>query len=335
MRLRRTIQLLFFSNKPFRFIILAFILITYGILGKNLFSTPPKVFGPPRGVITTLVRSNNQSILLTINMIHSVLKFHSINSNRSYPFIIFHDHNFTTSMRQHISSCILNSHKYAQILFALVDFQTSIQPSNTSPREKPIGYRLMCRFWTYDIFHHPAIVQGRYDYVMRMDDDSYFFDEIREDLFAYMQMEELDYVYRATYMESRVPMESILQRYIGDAQHDMRCIYNNFFIIRLKWYYESKRIQSFVGELLKDDLILREYIGDGCIHAAMLEIDSNAKMELMTDLPYGHNFHVMPSYQLNWKFYAKSSFYEQIQNSCDHLIVIRSTGVLRRINLLE
>jgi hypothetical protein len=50
--------------------------------------------------------------------------------------------------------------------------QTSIQPSKESPVDKKkIGYRLMYRFWTYDVFYHPAIVQGRYDYLMRMDED--------------------------------------------------------------------------------------------------------------------------------------------------------------------
>ena len=55
------------------------------------------------------------------------------------------------------------------------------------------------------------------------------------------------------------------------------CIYNNFFMIRLKWFYESKQVQSFLRELIQDDLMLRQYIGDGCVHAAMLKIDNTSQ----------------------------------------------------------
>ncbi|CAF3948449.1 unnamed protein product, partial [Rotaria sordida] len=47
--------------------------------------------------------------------------------------------------------------------FELINFQTSIQPSDKSRLEKPIGYRLMCRFWIYDVFYHPAIHRGNYE----------------------------------------------------------------------------------------------------------------------------------------------------------------------------
>ncbi|CAF3893555.1 unnamed protein product, partial [Rotaria sordida] len=127
-------------------------------------------------------------------------------------------------MRQQILSCIFQTNKQIKISFSLVDFQTTVKPSNTSRLEKPIGYRLMCRFWIYDVFYHPAVRRGK----------------------------------------------NILK---------LGCIYNNFFVIRLKWYYESKQVQNFVHELIEDDLILREYIGDGCVHSAMLEIDSQANVQ--------------------------------------------------------
>ena len=85
-----------------------------------------------RGVIVTLIRSNNQSIFLTINMIHSVVKFHSTNNSYLYPFLIFHDQNFTSSMRQQILSCVLKSNKQIQISFALVDFQTKVEADKGS-----------------------------------------------------------------------------------------------------------------------------------------------------------------------------------------------------------
>ncbi|CAF4589081.1 unnamed protein product, partial [Rotaria sp. Silwood2] len=96
-----------------------------------------------------------------------------------------------------------------------------------------------------------------------------------------------------------------------------------FFVIRLKWYYESEQIKSFVHELIQDDLILREYIGDGCIHSAMLEIDNRDKVERLANIPYGHNLHVMP------RGYVKV-FDEEMNKSCEQLTVLRDVrGILK------
>ena len=270
-----------------------------------------------RGVITTLIRSSNQSVLLVMNMIHSVIQFHSARDNHQYPFIIFHDENLTLTMRQQILSCVLKNNTRINISFALVNFQTSVEPAVESQLNKPIGYRLMCRFWTYDIFYHSAVIQGQYDYLMRMDGDSYFSDTTNKDLFLYMKRKNLDYMYRSTYWESSTPMDPILELFsIKPRWFRLNCIYNNFFLIRLKWYYETEQVQDFVQELIRDDLMLREYIGDGCAHAAMLKVDRQVKVKFTTDFSYGHNFHSMPSGQSRISFKETNGFLEKIKNSC-------------------
>jgi hypothetical protein len=154
---------------------------------------------------------------------------------------------------------------------------------------------------------------------MRMDADSYFSDATKKDLFLYMKCKNLDYMYRSKYWEPNTPMDSI---------------YNNFFIIRLKWYYETELWQYFVHELIRDDLMLREYIGDGCAHAAMLKIDSGMKVKFMKDFPYGHNFHVMPPTSSGTSYIKKSRFLEEIKESCRQLTVLRgSKGTLTLINV--
>ena len=268
-----------------------------------------------RGVIVTLIRSTNKSIFLTVNMIHSIVKFHTIYSTYMYPFLIFHDENFTSSMRQYILSCVHKTNKTIQISFAAVNFRTNIKPNVRSPLEKSIGYRIMCRFWIYDVFYHPAIIHGHYDYLMRMDDDSYFFDVTKKDLFQYMESQKLDYIYRSFYGEPIRPMEPVLKRF-NKTMLQYGCIYNNFFIIRLKWFYESKVVQSFLHELMKNDLILREYIGDGCVHAAMLEIDDQVKVEHVIDISYGHNYHVMSSGYERWSFDEFNRFSDEKEKSC-------------------
>lgn len=333
MRLPKMIRILLFSNKPYRFVLLASLIILSGIFIKRspLLKNPTRKSANFRAVITTLVRSDDRSIYLVMNMIHSVLRYHPYpnSSNQSYPFLIFHDHNFTLLMRQQILSCVLNTYPLANISFALVYFNTTVKPSRSSPQSKSIGYRLMCRFWIYDIFYHPAIVQGQYDYLMRMDDDSYFFDRVSYDLFQHMHHTDLDYIYRALYDEPTEVMNMILAQYVDDLLVRLNyCIYNNFFAIRLQWYYQTKSIQAFIHDLLKDDLILREYIGDGCVHGAMLKLNSKTNRRQIVTTAYGHNYHVLPMFQRSWKFNPTQNFVREINETCARLALISPNGTV-------
>ncbi|CAF2627077.1 unnamed protein product [Rotaria sp. Silwood2] len=320
--LKNAIRALKYLRRRRKLIVIVVVLIYVATFGyTNLFIRENQAT-PTRGVIVTLIRSTNRSIFLTINMIHSIIQFYPTNNGYLYPFIIFHDENFTSIMRKQILSCVLRTKKQLQISFELLNFETKVKVDPGSRLEKPIGYRLMCRFWTYDVFYHPAIIRRKYEYLMRMDDDSYFMDHIKMDIFNYTFNAKLDYLYRSVYGESIAPMEPILERFLNKRSLKAGCIYNNFFIIRLKWFYESKQVQSFVRDLTRDDFMLRQYIGDGCAHAAMLEIDKEIKAERLTNISYGHNFHLMPSGNPLWSFRPVTTFYDEIKNACHHLIVL-------------
>ncbi|CAF0942493.1 unnamed protein product [Adineta ricciae] len=231
-------------------------------------------------------------------------------------------------MKQHILSCTTKYYKQISISFLLINFTTSVRPTNTSQLDKSMGYRLMCRFWTYDVFYHPAVREGGYEYLMRMDDDSYFADDTKEDLFVYMKRKDLDYGYRALYSEPIEPLKLLLRQLFGKKPIIINCIYNNFFLIRLKWYYESKEVQKLIDNLLRDDLILREYIGDGCAHGTMLKLDTRAQVERLERLSYGHNYHIMAPTLSKVIFKATEGFSEELIKSCQQLTVLRSFKVL-------
>jgi hypothetical protein len=328
--MKRYIRSYIFPSRFIRWIIILAISIYIIIDGRySLFKKRNKNESSTslRGVVVTLVRSTDRSISLAMNMMHSVVKFHTVNNSYPYPFLIFHDQNFTSSMREHILSCMLKSNKNIQISFALINLHTTAVPDAASRKDKPVGYRLMCRFWTYDVFHHPAIVQGHYDYLMRMDDDSFFSDVTKKDIFLYMSNRTLDYVYRAQYWESFDAMHPALKSFIGSTRLPTGCIYNNFFVIRLKWFYENKRVQEFLRHITQDNEMIRQYIGDGCAHSGMLAMDSQVRTEIMKDIPYGHNYHAMPSGMMHWSFREVREFYNQINNSCHQLTVIRGSEV--------
>jgi hypothetical protein len=294
---------------------------------------PDKQIDDTRGVIVSLIRSTNRSVLQAINMIHSIAHFHSIAPNTSYPLLIFHDQNFTATMRQQILNCTAIHHKIINVSFAFINFTTSVQPDPNSRLEKSMSYRLMCRFWTYDVFYHPAVLNGHYDYLMRMDDDSYFSDTTKYDLFVYMKTKRLDYAFRSHYSEPYTPMQYIVGSFFGNVKDVGACIYNNFFIIRLGWYHESERVQSFVWELLRDDLMLRQYVGDGCAHAVMVKLEREAKVKQLTDFSYGHNYHLMLAREKYLRFKAVRSFDSEVEKSCHQLTII--DGTRRQLQVIE
>ncbi|UJR33119.1 hypothetical protein I4U23_020576 [Adineta vaga] len=314
-------------------LLISVILIYYTIYTTDHSLLHPHMYVDARGVIVTLMRSTNRSILLTINMIHSVMHFHSVQTNSSYPFLIFHDQNFTSQMQQYILSCVQRNNTQLNISFVLINFTTSVKPLSTSDLGKSMEYRLMCRFWTYDVFYHPTVRNGGYDYLMRMDDDSYFSDNTQEDLFEYTKRKNLDYAYRALYNEAIEPLKPLLQHLFIGKPFTITCIYNNFFIIRLKWYYESEQVQHFIRELVEDDYMLREYIGDGCAHAVMLLVDKQVKVKRLTYLSYGHNYHLMSRKQDYWKFTVLENFYEEIKKSCHQLAII--DGIRHRLKGIQ
>ncbi|CAF1256871.1 unnamed protein product [Adineta steineri] len=331
------------SRLMFTFIIIILIILyfVYYIVTYHELSTaseyhnfPVKWNNNPRGVIVTLIRSTNRSIAQVINMIHSVILFHSTNDNFQYPFLLFHDHNFTLALRQQILSCVRYKNRTIQISFVPLNFVTNVSQANKLSKKHPSGYRLMCRFWSYDVFYHPAIVYGNYDYIMRMDDDSYFINKTNIDLFQYIDRKKLDYVYRSWYKEDNNASFAIEKTFLNRTIARSKCIYNNFFIMRLQWFYRSERIQQYLHELIRDDLILREYVGDGCIHAAMLEIDPRARTEHLIQIPYGHNYHIMLPNHENYTFNYVKEFEQGILNSCHQLIVINSTeGKVKQVTI--
>ncbi len=61
------------------------------------------------------------------------------------------------------------------------------------------GYRHMIRFYTIGLW--PLVAQAGYEYVMRMDEDSWLWSPIRYNLFEFMQTQRLLYAYRVSSLE--------------------------------------------------------------------------------------------------------------------------------------
>ena len=191
-------------------------------------------------------------------MLHSIEYFHPEYIHK-YPVIIFYDPHGTkmkNSTINYIKSCIKLRLIFEEIiLFSLMTNPT--ETINTINHEKPtihqrsIGYRFMCQFWSHTVFYHP-LIKNNYDYIMRLDDDSYFLESFDYDLFRYVFENNLDYIYRALAWD--IPMSRdliiLLPRYLRTYHNTCKsycfpfqsydAIYNNFFLTRVQFWHQPK-----------------------------------------------------------------------------------------------
>lgn len=129
--------------------------------------------------------------------------FKHFNDKFRYPVIIFHEGDYDNEGQQDILNSIRSSCRDLVSFQALDenDFKLpshidpvklqrilSIKPHPT-PYWRNEKYRLMCRWWMMRFMEY---VKG-YDYVMRLDDDSFIEEPIKKDLFAWMKEEDLVY----------------------------------------------------------------------------------------------------------------------------------------------
>jgi hypothetical protein len=129
--------------------------------------------------------------------------FKYFNDKYRYPVIIFHEGDFNQDAQQDIILSIRSSCRDLVSFQALHpdDFKVpshidtkklnqilSIKPPPT-PYWRNTKYRSMCRWWLMEFMKYVK----NYDYVMRLDDDSFIEEPIKEDLFKWMQTNNLNY----------------------------------------------------------------------------------------------------------------------------------------------
>lgn len=129
--------------------------------------------------------------------------FKHFNEKYKYPVIIFHEGDYDNDGQQDILNSIRASCRDL-VSFQALDPNDFTLPSHIDPVKlqrildiKPAPtpywrnkkYRLMCRWWMMRFMDYVY----SYDYVMRLDDDSFIEEPIKQDLFAWMKNEHLDY----------------------------------------------------------------------------------------------------------------------------------------------
>lgn len=180
-----------------------------------------------------------------------------------------------------------------------VDF-SSIQAGCENLTKGQRGYRHMCRFFANEWFLRPEL--DGYDFVMRMDVDSFILSPCRENLFARMDRENLHYAYRATlkdapryctglwetadnyFRESGIMPKALLYRDIRRP----RIFYTNFEICHLSWF-RSAVWQSFFSAIDKAGGIAKHRWGDAPIrYIGVRALMESSEIWQATPLHYQH-----------------------------------------------
>lgn len=183
--------------------------------------------------------------------------------------------------------------------FCLVDF-SSIPAGCETLTQAQRGYRSMCRFFANEWFLRPEL--DGYDFVMRMDVDSFILSPCRENLFARMDCGKLGYAYRAIlkdsprfctglwetaddyFREAGITPKARLYRDI----RRFRIFYTNFEICRLSWF-RSPVWQSFFSAIDKAGGIARHRWGDAPIrYVGVRALMEASEIWQATPLHYQH-----------------------------------------------
>jgi hypothetical protein len=127
--------------------------------------------------------------------------FRHFNATHKYPVVIHHEGDYDANAQREIIMSVRQSCRHLVTFVALEpgDFQVP-EFIDTDKMEKCIAvqpvpywrsakYRLMCRWW---LTHFLKYAKG-YDYVMRVDDDSIIEEPIEQDLFAWMESQNITY----------------------------------------------------------------------------------------------------------------------------------------------
>ena len=218
--------------------------------------------------------------------------------DKQYPLIIFHEGNIPKEHQDHILSVELNDDVRFVDISKDFTWPSNIPTSDIKDHGFSIGYRLMCRFNSYLIWHYCK----DFDYIWRIDEDTYI-DHLDYDLFGYMRDNKLDYVVGRFQEESHVLTNETIPQKVKDImgdkweldmynQKEMWVPYTNLYAARVGLFLNDDT-QYFLNKLSEDPRSLTHRWGDNVIMGLVLKLFSDkSKYETIQNFAYIHGSHM-------------------------------------------
>ena len=280
-----------------------------------------------RGVIIYLTQANHSSYKgrnsqLQLQQSIRLLYEHYNNAHRD-DVVVFHQGDVKPAQQQAVLSlCVPGTARFH--VLPPHHFQ---QPPDVGPerwqyaRKFSVGYRHMIRFFTMGLWE--TVYELGYDYVLRLDEDSYIWSPIRYNIFHFMHDRGLEYVYRlATWERGQLNrgmdgFHRLVREYahghglklgwlLGPcdlrgscAQNQTACFsvnrcgnlyapYNNFFATRVG-FWKRPDVTAFLRYVNHSHTIYVERYGDALWHSATLAMFmAPERIAMVHDFAYEH-----------------------------------------------
>jgi hypothetical protein len=174
------------------------------------------------------------------------------------------------------------------------------------------GYRRMMHFFAIDVWrfllHYGKEKGCMYEYIMRLDEDSYLHSPIEYDVFDYMKQHDFYYGFRMCAYEMQVA-ENVWSMWRGkknspepfrDFDPNMCGFYNNLFVAKLS-FFQSSPVRKFLRFINKSGAIYRLRLGDLAIQSmTVYAFAPPEKIHRFLDFTYEHGTIEKKSGCLGW-----------------------------------
>jgi hypothetical protein len=225
----------------------------------------------------------------------------NFNRRFGYPVIIFHEGNILPEHQRVMSRLTPN------LSFVDLSGKAFVTPSHLPAEYRiEIGYKHMCRFYAMQIYDFVR----EFDYILRLDDDSFLESPIQYDLFGYMAQQE--FVYGYVHKEDEYHQETVAtlprftQGYIQKHGIDIKCslsdidvlyYYSNFTITQVAFWHQEK-VQDYLRAVDESMGIYQFRWGDALLQTLALKMfcDPN-QLHYFQDFRYSHDSHQWANYQ--------------------------------------
>lgn len=243
-----------------------------------------------KGAIVYLLKNSSKDIKL-IKQSLNLLDI-NFNINYKYPVIIFHEDLTEKSMQE------IRKSSNSKIIFEQVHFEIpSYVDKNSVPEylyadgyRYGIGCRHLGRFFSYDAYNHPIFKD--YNYVWRLDADSFIMGKIDYDVFQYMEDNKYIFGYMVAILEHenfrKNFSETVSAYFKKDIQWDGKCYYGNFSISNLD-FWRSKEYTNFYNYIDKGGWIYKYRWGEQMLHYIAVQMFlKESQIHKFDDIPYRH-----------------------------------------------
>lgn len=194
--------------------------------------------------------------------------FKNFNSKYKYPVIILHEGDYDkdskneilTSIRVEcvnlVSFCELDKEDFQIPKHIDIDKMNKLIDNNPVPYWRNVKYRIMCNFWINHFFKYC----NKYEYIMRLDDDSIIEEPINTDLFKLMKEKDFNYISNILHVDCGIcnyEMKEFFSNIIPDKKELISKNFANITININDGKFEN--IKKF-HELLKGEIYTKDSI---------------------------------------------------------------------------